>query len=90
MYLWHYINQYNFTIPKTTPPGHYLLRFEHVFPNQVDAQFYMNCAHVEILNSDGDVGTPGPLVKIPSVYERGQRGMSGFSRREASEESNNR
>jgi hypothetical protein len=64
-------DSWNFTIPATTPPGKYLLRFEHIFPNAVDAQFYVNCAHVEVLN-DGAVGTPGPLVNIPGVYKRGQ------------------
>ena len=65
--------QWNFTIPATTPPGKYLVRFEHIFPNVVDAQFYLACAHIEIKNS-GQVGTPGPLVKIPGVYQRGQKG----------------
>lgn len=41
----------------------------------MDAQYYVGCAHVEILNPSADVGTPGPLVKIPGVYERGQPGM---------------
>lgn len=67
-------SQYNFTIPATTPPGKYLLRFEHIFPNVVDAQWYPNCAHIEVVNG-GSVGTPGPLVQIPGVYERGQSGM---------------
>ncbi|KAH7128146.1 glycoside hydrolase [Dendryphion nanum] len=62
---------WNFTIPVTTPPGKYLVRFEHIFPNVYDSQFYVACAHVNILNS-GSVGTPGPLVKIPGVYKRGQ------------------
>ncbi|KAF3056224.1 extracellular glycosyl hydrolase family 78 protein [Daldinia childiae] len=66
------LDSYNFTIPKTTPPGKYLLRFEHYFPNIIDTQFYVNCAHVEIVNPDTEVGTPGPLVDIPGVYTRGQ------------------
>ncbi|KAI0135874.1 glycoside hydrolase [Daldinia grandis] len=66
------LDSYNFTIPKTTPPGKYLLRFEHIFPNAIDAQFYVNCAHIEIVNPDAEVGTPGPLVEIPGVYTRGQ------------------
>jgi hypothetical protein len=65
-------SQWNFTIPATTPPGQYLLRWEHIFPNAYDAQYYVNCAHVEVVN-DGPVGTPGPLVKIPGVYTRGQK-----------------
>jgi hypothetical protein len=73
------LKKYNFTIPASTPPGSYLLRFEHIFPNEVDAQYYVNCAHVEIVSSGEDEGTPGPLVKIPGVYTRGQPGT--YSRR---------
>jgi hypothetical protein len=61
----------NFTIPATTPAGKYLLRYEHIFPNKEDAQYYVNCAHIEVLNS-GTAGNPAPLVKIPGVYRRGQ------------------
>jgi hypothetical protein len=69
--------QWNFTIPATTPAGRYLVRWEHIFPNQQDAQFYVNCAHVEILNKETGV-QPGQehKVKIPGVYTRGQKGMS--------------
>ncbi|KAF2471771.1 uncharacterized protein BDR25DRAFT_367624 [Lindgomyces ingoldianus] len=66
------VQSWNFTIPKTTPPGKYLLRFEHIFPNPQDSQYYMTCAHVNIVNLNSAVGTPGPLVKIPGVYKRGQ------------------
>ncbi|KXX76303.1 Cellulose-growth-specific protein [Madurella mycetomatis] len=65
-------DSWNFTIPTSTPPGKYLLRFEHVFPNKVDTQFYVNCAHIEIINDIANVGSPEPLVKIPGIYERGQ------------------
>lgn len=66
---------WNFTIPVTTPPGHYLLRFEHIFPNREDAQIYPNCAHIKIIGSGVPIGTPGPLVSIPGVYQRGQPDM---------------
>lgn len=49
-----------------------MLRFEHIFPNTYDSQFYVNCAHINIVNTNAQVGTPGPLVKIPGVYTRGQ------------------
>ncbi|KAI9150071.1 hypothetical protein HJFPF1_09825 [Paramyrothecium foliicola] len=66
-------SSWNFTIPSTTPAGKYLLRWEHIFPNPEDSQFFVNCAHVEILNDGDNIGTPGPLVKIPGVYQRGQK-----------------
>ncbi|CAI6334589.1 unnamed protein product [Periconia digitata] len=65
--------KWNFTIPASTPSGLYLVRFEQMFPNPQDAQFYVNCAHIEVVN---DNGTPGALpdgVKIPGVYTRGQK-----------------
>ncbi|KAI0378479.1 glycoside hydrolase [Hypomontagnella monticulosa] len=66
------LDSYNFTIPKTTPPGKYLLRFEHVAPSKTQSQFYVNCAHIEIVNPSTEVGTPGPMVKIPGIYKMGQ------------------
>lgn len=70
--------QWNFTIPATTPPGNYLVRWESIFPNTQDAQFYVNCAHVKIVN-EGAAVEPGEkyLVKIPGVYVRGQKGEFG-------------
>lgn len=38
------------------------------------SQFYANCAHVRIVNSNANLGTPSPLTKIPGVYAFGQRG----------------
>lgn len=69
---------WNFTIPVTTPPGKYLVRFEHIFPNTYDAQFYVACANIDVQNS-GTVGTPGPLVQIPGVYKRGQSDVYFYS-----------
>jgi hypothetical protein len=65
---------WNFTIPRTTPPGRYLIRWESIFPNTQDAQFYVNCAHVKIVNEGVAVEPEGKyLVKIPGVYVRGQK-----------------
>ncbi|GAP87380.1 putative cellulose-growth-specific protein [Rosellinia necatrix] len=67
------LDSYNFTIPTVTPPGKYLLRFEHIFPNRVDAQFYVSCAQIEVVNPSAVTAiTPAPVVKIPGVYTRGQ------------------
>ncbi|KAK7184610.1 fungal cellulose binding domain-containing protein [Paraphaeosphaeria sporulosa] len=65
---------WTFTIPASTPPGKYLVRWEHIFPNPQDAQFYVNCAHVEVINDRTGV-EPGEdyKVKIPGVYTRGQK-----------------
>ena len=47
--------QMDFTIPKSTPPGKYLLRAEHlnVKPIYNGAEMYINRAHVEITGSGG-------------------------------------
>ena len=58
-----------FTIPKTTPPGKYLLRVEHfnISPSYNQTQQFINCAHVEVTGEGG--GTPGPFVKFPGAYD---------------------
>ncbi|KAI0122339.1 glycoside hydrolase family 61 protein [Daldinia grandis] len=59
-----------FTIPKTTPPGKYLMRAEHVFPFSSAwnvTQFYISCAHINVIGPGG--GNPGPMVKFPGAYD---------------------
>ena len=45
----------NVTIPKTTPPGKYLVRVEHfnISPYYNGTQQFINCAHVEVTGSGG-------------------------------------
>lgn len=59
----------NFTIPKTTPPGKYLVRVEHfnISPYYNGTQQFINCAHVEVTGPGG--GTPGPTIKFPGGYD---------------------
>jgi hypothetical protein len=59
----------NATIPKSTPPGKYLLRIEQFLPTvqRGQSQWFVNCAHVEIVGSGG--GTPGPMVRFPNAYK---------------------
>lgn len=63
--------QWNFTIPATTPPGLYLLRAESVYPSTVfnRSQFFVNCAQVEIVGSGGPKTEPGPTVKFPGAFD---------------------
>ncbi|KAA8908213.1 glycoside hydrolase [Sphaerosporella brunnea] len=69
--------QWTFTIPKNTPNGQYLLRFEHIALHVAStvggAQFYMSCAQIEI--TGGGSGTPGPTAKIPGVYSATDPGI---------------
>ncbi|KAK3215672.1 hypothetical protein GRF29_8g703876 [Pseudopithomyces chartarum] len=68
--------QINFTIPETTPPGTYLLRLELPFPIKDwpgHSQWYVNCAHVDIVGNGG--GKPGPTIKIPDDYSSYDEGI---------------
>ncbi|OAL03137.1 hypothetical protein IQ06DRAFT_334598 [Phaeosphaeriaceae sp. SRC1lsM3a] len=58
----------NATVPKTTPPGKYVLRIEQFLPSSQhgQSQWFVNCANVEIVGEGG--GTPGPFVKFPNAY----------------------
>ena len=58
----------NVTIPKTTPPGKYIMRIEQWLPSSEhgQSQWFVNCAHVEIVGQGG--GTPGPFIRFPNAY----------------------
>jgi hypothetical protein len=62
--------QWNFTIPATTPPGLYILRVSSIYPNTRynAAQFYVNCAQVEIVGAGGAGSEPGPKVGFPGAF----------------------
>ncbi|KAI5791788.1 glycoside hydrolase [Peziza echinospora] len=63
-------SQWTFTIPKSTPNGQYLLRFEHIALHSAGsangAQFYISCAQIKIIN--GGSGNPSPKVSLPGAY----------------------
>ncbi|CAI6340634.1 unnamed protein product [Periconia digitata] len=67
---------FNFTLPRTTPPGKYIMRFEYVFPTSLPnyAQFFPNCALVNVMGPGGGT-TPGPTVKIPDFYDANDPGF---------------
>jgi len=68
----------NFTIPKTTPPGKYLMRVEHMYPraDYNASQFFLSCTHLDVKGPGG--GTPGPMVKFPGAYDVWDPGMCQF------------
>ncbi|KAI0436601.1 glycosyl hydrolase family 61-domain-containing protein [Xylaria telfairii] len=70
-----YWNKYiNFTVPKTTPPGHYLIRVEQFMPySKWLSEWFVNCAQVKVVGKGG--GTPGPLVKFPEAYKATDPGI---------------
>jgi len=67
----------NFTIPKATPSGDYLVRVEHIGLHTAStagaAQFYISCGQVTV--TGGGSGTPGPLVAFPGAYKATDPGL---------------
>ncbi|OAL45714.1 hypothetical protein IQ07DRAFT_591482 [Pyrenochaeta sp. DS3sAY3a] len=57
-------------IPKDTPNGEYLVRFEHIGIHRSHVnqpEHYVSCLQVKVQN--GGTGTPGPVVKFPGAYK---------------------
>ncbi|KAF2835274.1 lytic polysaccharide monooxygenase [Patellaria atrata CBS 101060] len=67
--------EYNFTIPRKTPPGQYLLRVEQFWPRVMfnESQFYVSCAQIDVVGPGG--GKPGPFAKFPGVYDNYDPGV---------------
>lgn len=59
--------EFNFTLPATTPPGAYLVRFEHFMPSSTaESQWFINCALVQIHSPPNTVpGTPSGFLRFP-------------------------
>lgn len=73
--LWPRVSDFNFTIPKTTPPGRYLMRIENLYPTASSGfqQFYVNCALVNIMGPGG--GTPKGFARFPGTYQTDDPGI---------------
>jgi len=69
---WHY-----FTMPTCVAPGHYLMRVEllalHSASSQGAAQFYMECAQIQITGSGTNTGSN--LVSFPGAYSATHPGI---------------
>ncbi|KAK1983929.1 glycosyl hydrolase family 61-domain-containing protein [Colletotrichum cereale] len=64
-------NSIEFTIPKDTPDGEYLIRIEHIGVHGAhvgQAEFYNSCAQVKV--TGGGNGTPGPMIRFPGGYKK--------------------
>jgi hypothetical protein len=56
------------TIPKDTPDGEYLVRFEHIGVHRCHVnqpEHYVSCLQVKVVG--GGSGAPGPMVKVSST-----------------------
>ncbi|KAF2274014.1 uncharacterized protein EI97DRAFT_435397 [Westerdykella ornata] len=67
--------EWNFTIPLKTPPGRYLLRVEDFMPSHIQGQtqWYINCAHVNIIGQGG--GNPSGFARFPGTYRYDDPGI---------------
>ncbi|KFA76973.1 hypothetical protein S40288_05206 [Stachybotrys chartarum IBT 40288] len=57
------------TIPRDTPNGEYLVRFEHIGVHRSHVnqpEHYVSCMQIRV--TGGGSGTPGPLVRFPGAY----------------------
>lgn len=59
-----------FDLPATTPPGKYLLRVEHWMPLPGSySQWYINCAHINVVGPGGGNPQQFGTVKFPGSYQ---------------------
>ena len=59
------------TIPKGTPNGEYLARFEHIGVHRSHVnqpEHYVSCMQIKVTGGAAS-GTPGPTVKFPGAYK---------------------
>jgi cellulase len=64
------------TIPSTVPAGNYLIRFETIALHSLPAQFYPECAQIQITGSGSRAPTSSELVSFPGAYSNSDPGLS--------------
>ncbi|KXH68370.1 cellulose-growth-specific protein [Colletotrichum salicis] len=74
------VGNFTFKLPEEMPAGQYLLRIEHDGVHGAGdfggAEFYFNCAQIEVESSSTAV--PGPTVKIPRLYDGHEPGIEFY------------
>lgn len=63
------------TIPATVPSGNYLIRFETIALHSLPAQFYPECAQLEITGGGSLEPTAAELVTFPGAYSATDPGL---------------
>ncbi|KAG6848731.1 Esterase/lipase/thioesterase [Arthromyces matolae] len=63
------------TIPKTVPSGNYLIRFETIALHSLPAQFYPECAQINISGGGSLAPTAAQLVTFPGAYSNTDPGL---------------
>ncbi|KAI0682923.1 glycoside hydrolase family 61 protein D [Cytidiella melzeri] len=64
------------TIPSTVPSGNYLIRFETIALHSLPAQFYPECAQIQITGGGTLAPTAAELVSFPGAYSNSDPGLS--------------
>lgn len=68
-------NTWTSTIPSTVPAGHYLIRFETIALHSLPAQFYPECAQIQITGGGSRAPTSAELVSFPGAYKNSDPGL---------------
>ncbi|EIW61516.1 cellulose-growth-specific protein [Trametes versicolor FP-101664 SS1] len=64
------------TIPSTVPSGNYLIRFETIALHSLPAQFYPECAQIQITGGGSRAPTADELVTFPGAYSNSDPGLT--------------
>ncbi|KAI0650901.1 cellulose-growth-specific protein [Trametes meyenii] len=64
------------TIPSSVPSGNYLIRFETIALHSLPAQFYPECAQIQITGGGSRQPTADELVTFPGAYSNSDPGLT--------------
>ncbi|KAI0781783.1 glycosyl hydrolase family 61-domain-containing protein [Abortiporus biennis] len=64
------------TIPSSVPSGNYLIRFETIALHSMPAQFYPECAQIQITGGGSLAPTAAELVSFPGAYQQTDPGVT--------------
>ncbi|THU91685.1 glycoside hydrolase [Dendrothele bispora CBS 962.96] len=64
------------TIPASVPSGNYLIRFETIALHSLPAQFYPECAQIQITGGGNLAPTAAELVTFPGAYSNSDPGLT--------------
>ncbi|KAJ3545887.1 hypothetical protein NMY22_g2267 [Coprinellus aureogranulatus] len=69
-------NSWTTTIPSSVPSGQYLIRFETIALHSMPAQFYPECAQIEITGGGNVAPSADQLVTFPGGYKASDPGVT--------------
>ncbi|KAJ8508421.1 hypothetical protein ONZ45_g9306 [Pleurotus djamor] len=69
-------NSWTTTIPSSVPSGSYLIRFETIALHSLPAQFYPECAQIQITGGGSKAPSASELVSFPGGYKNTDPGIN--------------